>query len=57
MAKKVRKWSQNKKFSTVEKRIHNLKRTTHGQLYPHLIAKYDTAALTAEELKQIGEDK
>jgi len=41
MAKKVRKWSNNKKFSTAEKRLHNMKKNSRDNMYPHLLVKYE----------------
>jgi hypothetical protein len=53
----TKKLSNAKRYSTAEKQVYNAKRTTRKNLYPHLVPKYDLAALTAEELKLIGEEK
>jgi hypothetical protein len=53
----VEKLSNADRYSTHEKRAHNAKKNSKDNLYPHLKPKYDLAALTAEELKLIGEEK
>jgi len=49
MTKKVRKWSQNKKFSTAEKRLHNLRKGAHNFCYRYTQPAKNKYRLKGEE--------